>query len=55
MSRTLVLAGVAVTGAAGYAIAWWLSGMTTWAERRDRDRYPAPKRAADRQELAAQA
>jgi hypothetical protein len=43
MSRTLLVAGVAATAAGGYAIAYWLSSMTAWAERRDRERYLPPK------------
>jgi hypothetical protein len=39
MRRTLVIAGVAATGAVGYAIACWLASMTDYAERRDAERY----------------
>jgi hypothetical protein len=36
MNKILVLAGVAATCTGGYAIACWLSRMTDWAERLDR-------------------
>jgi hypothetical protein len=39
MSRVVVIAGVAVTGAVGYGIACWLARMTVYAERLDRERY----------------
>jgi hypothetical protein len=39
MNRALVVTGAAATATAGYAIAWWLSRMTVYAERRDHDRY----------------
>jgi hypothetical protein len=45
MSRTTVIAGTAVLGTVGYALAVWLAKVTEYAERDDRDRDPRARAA----------
>jgi len=53
MSRTAVIAGTAVLGTVGYALAVWLAKVTEYAERDDHDRDPRA-RAARKERLNAQ-